>query len=841
MRAVGAGAAATALLFVDGEVCTGGDPNAGGFALRENSPEVHRLLLHALSRFARGQLYVVPRDQQRVLSGVASALPRSDAVFVPLTVADRMIGLVVIEVSSAPDERILVAVDAYARLAARIVEADRAVVAAGRQVRNSQLLASINERLRRSSERRDVLYGIAEDVRATFGAARCIVWERDPRENDVADVVAVAFGAEVYAQMPTRFEYDTHLRRAFSGAIIRVDEVDEGVADAYLRSLGVCGAIMVPVAADGHVEYVLALHYARPHAFDDADVLAVRAVAHHLGLALTSARSYERERARRTRSESLERVVRILRDTQYADEVLMVFVVTVSHEQPVDCAAFVLEENDLVREAHRTREPEAFTPAERIDRRTISAALLADDPSNADILPRTLRAALFDESDGIVVPLRVEGRLYGMLAFSIPSGAFDWSSEERSSFFRTLGSHLEIALANAHAYEREQRRAQERSTLAEAARTILSYTDLRTLADSMSQLAANLVQSPSACVLRWNGDRYEVVGSQGAGAADLAKIALIDPNSRIVSSTEFEREGERRVARMFEGPGYAIVPLSATAGAGAVDALMIVGRENAARFTRDELRLLQELGALLALALRNLELYDATHRANSALQESNQFKDDLLAMLAHDFKSPLSVILGYCELLIETTETQKAEIEMIHSQATRLVRLSDDALVLAQTQSEGFSLARTVVDLGGFVTEALSGLVKETGRVRIEETDTAASVSIDPQRFRHVIDNLVMNALKYSEKEVAVRVLCDGEQALFEVQDQGIGIPESEINALFTRFGRASNARQKGIAGSGVGLYVSRKIVEVHRGTIVVRSKENEGSVFTVTLPLANV
>ena len=87
---------------------------------------------------------------------------------------------------------------------------------------------------------------------------------------------------------------------------------------------------------------------------------------------------------------------------------------------------------------------------------------------------------------------------------------------------------------------------------------------------------------------------------------------------------------------------------------------------------------------------------------------------------------------------------------------------------------------------------------------------------------------------------MTVRVRADEHRGFIEVSDRGIGIPEGELASLFTRFGRASNARDKGISGSGIGLYVARKIVDVHRGSVSVRSKENEGSTFVVSLPLAD-
>ena len=205
--------------------------------------------------------------------------------------------------------------------------------------------------------------------------------------------------------------------------------------------------------------------------------------------------------------------------------------------------------------------------------------------------------------------------------------------------------------------------------------------------------------------------------------------------------------------------------------------------------------------------------------------------------LAHDFKGPLTVILGYCELLLETASQSRDEIETVYAQTKRLVRLSEDALVLAQTQAEGFSLARTTVDAGSFVAECVEMTAPNNPRLRVQVPETPVDVELDPHRFRHVIDNLVSNALKYSTEDVEVSVEAQNGSVVISVRDRGIGIPNEELTSLFTRFGRASNARNKGISGSGIGLYVARKIVEVHHGSIAVESRENEGSTFRVTLP----
>jgi signal transduction histidine kinase/transcriptional regulator with GAF, ATPase, and Fis domain len=828
---------ATVLLFAGQRTIAVSDPSGDEvFELRDDSMELRRLFLHAIARFGEGTVYV-ERERQRPLAGISPLAGSHDLLIRALGEGQRALGVAVLAVKDRPAGQRLANVDEFCRLAARLIEIDAALAEARRQTRDSRLLAMVNERLHRSLDRRDVLFGIVEGVRAAFDADRCIVYQRGP-DLDHACVAAAAVHGNALPLSSVTVGVDADLRKAFGGLSVRRDEIAEAPESL---GPGTRSALAVPFVVDGGVEDVLVLSFNRPRAFGDEDLSAVRSLAFHVGLALSNARLYERERARRTQAESLERVVRILRDTQYVDEVLLVFVVTVSHELPVDCAAYALEGDALVRRALRLREQRSGAFDERVDRRQLEPFLAVDEPSDAMLLPRSARAALFQDRGGVIVPLRLEGSLWGMLAVRAAGADLDWSPDERITYFRTLGSHLEIALANAQAYERELRRVQERELLGEAARSILKVGALEPLAGVMCRLAVSLVHADQACVLRWRDGRYTRLGSFGDEIDALVCASGFDVANRVERVTGIAAD-ERRVQRLIDGPGYVVIPLSPTAAdeqGATIDAFLLVGRLKSEHFAREELRLLQELGALLALALRNIELYEAVFRTNLALKESSEFKDDLLAMLAHDFKGPLTVIAGYCELLLEGDCERREEIETIYSQTQRLVQLSEDALVLAQTQAEGFSLERRVVDLGEFVKECVAESVRENPRLAVDVPAEAIPVELDPARFRHVIDNLVSNAIKYSSAGVLASVSVEGDRALIRVSDQGIGIPENEIATLFTRFGRASNARRKGIAGSGIGLYVARKVVEAHRGSLTVQSKENEGSTFTVALPLA--
>jgi two-component system phosphate regulon sensor histidine kinase PhoR len=300
------------------------------------------------------------------------------------------------------------------------------------------------------------------------------------------------------------------------------------------------------------------------------------------------------------------------------------------------------------------------------------------------------------------------------------------------------------------------------------------------------------------------------------------------------------QEARAALAKALRGAPLIAVPMLLP-GAGDLEhgGLLVVTRGRGA-FERMETRVIEALVTLAALAIRNVELYAQSTRANRELAESNAFKDDLMAMFAHDFKGPLTVISGFAELLLETTDADtRTSAEAIVTQAARLAKLSEDALALAATQSAGFSLRRNHEDLAGFVSDAVRVLDPGGSRIRIEAPGEPVVVPFDRARLRHVIENVVGNALKYSRDEIVVRVARTREEAVVEVIDRGIGIPSAELDRVFTRFGRGSNARRESISGSGVGLYIAKKIVEVHGGRLDVTSQENAGSTFTLGLPLA--
>jgi PAS domain S-box-containing protein len=249
------------------------------------------------------------------------------------------------------------------------------------------------------------------------------------------------------------------------------------------------------------------------------------------------------------------------------------------------------------------------------------------------------------------------------------------------------------------------------------------------------------------------------------------------------------------------------------------------------------------LAQYAAVAVRNVELYGELDARRGAVVELNQVKADLIAMLAHDFKGPLTSIVGFAQVLAEDPKLDAQSrqfLDTITQNALRLANLASDTLSLSRLESSDFSLARQPVDIDELVRD-VAATFSERRKIEVQIDATEALVTGDMQRLGQVLENLLGNAIKYSPngEPVAVRVRRRNGEIEIAVRDRGIGIPQAELTNLFSRFARGSNARRLGITGTGFGLYLARLIVEKHGGTIGVESAEGKGSTFIVRLPAA--
>ncbi|TMC51130.1 MAG: PAS domain S-box protein [Chloroflexi bacterium] len=231
------------------------------------------------------------------------------------------------------------------------------------------------------------------------------------------------------------------------------------------------------------------------------------------------------------------------------------------------------------------------------------------------------------------------------------------------------------------------------------------------------------------------------------------------------------------------------------------------------------------------------------------LRELDRLKTDFVAIVAHDLRSPLSVIAGYADLLLGSadrlSEERKQEcLERIFRGTLMLSALVDDVLEVARIESGRIDFNFAPVDVAALVTAAAGhlGNAVNSGRVDVDARPDVPLALADEQRLSQVLLNLLSNALKFSPdgSPVEVGIRRDGPDVRIQVQDHGPGIEPEDQPKLFQRFTRLRRATEDGIPGTGLGLYISKSFVEAHHGRIWVESTPGLGATFIVTIPSAS-
>lgn len=223
-----------------------------------------------------------------------------------------------------------------------------------------------------------------------------------------------------------------------------------------------------------------------------------------------------------------------------------------------------------------------------------------------------------------------------------------------------------------------------------------------------------------------------------------------------------------------------------------------------------------------------------------------QVKDDFVALISHELRTPLTPIIGYVSMALENPGLDpllRKHLEVVARSGQRLERLVDDLLVAVDHASRPMPLRKQQADLATIIRDSVAAAEPTAARAGISldaEVPERLAVTGDPHRLGQVVDHLVSNAIKYTESGGAARVsaAADAGAVVIRVRDTGIGIAEEDQAQLFNRFYRTNEATRRAIQGVGLGLSISKTIVESHGGLIELDSEPGRGSEFRVVLPL---
>ena len=398
------------------------------------------------------------------------------------------------------------------------------------------------------------------------------------------------------------------------------------------------------------------------------------------------------------------------------------------------------------------------------------------------------------------------------------------------------------------------RRIDVREATSRAARALGSSLDLDVAFAAFAQELRGLLPFDRAAILLVEGSRALVMATAGiaddeilsAGSSIPVEGSILEPVIGDDRTLYREDISDRRYpdeAALYELGVRSRVLAPLQLGSRAIGALSISRTEPAA-FRAEEIELVTLLARLVATAVQNLRAHEAERATVEELRRLSSLRADFVSLVSHELRSPMAAVIGSARTLQQRwrelkPEQREAFLAVIADETTRLSSLVGDVLDTSRIEAGTFGYHFSDVDLAEIVRDSVAAAEIGQDEIRLsQELPTALPrVRGDAERLRQLIDNLVTNAVKYSESgtEVSVQAEAVDGHVLVRVRDTGPGIALDDQRLIFEKFGRAAGGAKP---GTGLGLFLARSFAEAHGGSVTVDSRPGEGATFTLKLPL---
>ena len=774
-----------------------------------------------------------------------------------------------------PTGRVLGAVLVFRDLTERrSIERDQAVVIAREQAarRDAAALSAVGRVLVQSLDRASVGRHIAEGIRTLLGGSVSVLWELDALS---ARLVAVAASGAGEAFAP--------------GTVIPVDEAVAGLAvregapvstsdvltdarvalNAETRALversGHGSVLAVPLTIAGRVTGVLAIGDATGRTFGADEIGRLQDFANQAAIALENARLFALEIARRAQLEALAAVQRDLSAELDLDRLLDLIIERAGQLFEGGCFAYLVDEDShALGGAWSRSEPAQEAPFPAAGGLVTSCAaarhgLLANDyPDSPYALPAVVRLGV---RHAMAVPLVSRGRLLGVLVLARRASGRPFSREDLTAF-EGLAVQAAVAVDNAALFVEAGRRRREAEVLAELARSINAAHDVGTVlqrvVDGAKELCACDLTSVAlretdtgAIVMRnrageYRGleDRLVIEPGRGAGGVVLQsgepfRSDDIGRDPRVVRDRDPRVEIEALVATL-------IVPIMVE---GRVEGLLYVHRRTPKPFSDRSETILRLLAEYASIAIHNMRLLAHEHQMRAEAEGASRMKDEFLATISHELRSPLQPLLNWAYLLrspnLDPASAERA-LDAIERSTKTLGQLIEDLLDVSRIVTGKLRLQARPVRLPGVIRSAIEAVeAAALAKAVVLEARIDPDLPVvlgDPDRLQQVLWNLLSNGIKFTPRGGRVTVTVSGHEGelVITVADTGAGIKPEFLPHVFERFRQAESSTNRAYGGLGLGLAIVRHLVELHGGSVSVASEgEGRGATFTVRLPVA--
>ncbi len=523
-----------------------------------------------------------------------------------------------------------------------------------------------------------------------------------------------------------------------------------------------------------------------------------------------------------------------------------------------------------------------------------ATVLLADQPASQLALPvaclammvlfayAIIKHRLFDirlivvRALGYVFSVATLAAVYSIVAFGIVVRIFSFSDIALVEQAVFVGLALVLALTFAPLkgffdkltrliFYREAYVPQE---IIDKLSTLIVHTvDLQRLARTASHILKDAIRAEYVgIILAADGERKReiVAGKRSGGMVELGEVMLKQQASSLLQD---ELDPKTDLHGVMQSADCAAAVRLQTHNQ-FIGYIVLGFKSNGTPYTLQDIDLIRIVAEELAIAVQNAlrfeeisrfnqtlrqEITDATAQlrdSNRKLKKLDEAKDEFISMASHQLRTPLTSVKGYISMALEgdagpVSPAQRKLLEEAFMSSQRMVYLIGDFLNVSRLQTGKFVLEPKPVNLAALTKDEINQLLTTAQRRNItleyHQPTHFPVLQLDDNKMRQVIMNFIDNAIFYSkpDSKVLIALVATNKDVRLTVHDTGIGVPERERHHLFTKFYRAENARRARPDGTGIGLFMAKKVITAHGGSIIFESRENRGSTFGFSLPLS--
>jgi signal transduction histidine kinase len=680
-------------------------------------------------------------------------------------------------------------------------------------------------------------------------------------------------------------------RAILERAVVHLPDVTQAPVQIFQRSLGYRSVLAVPMLTDGRPIGAIAVTREEPWPLADAHMALLRTFADQAVIAIENVRLFKELEAKN------RDLTDLLEQQTATGEILRVIANSPTNTQPVFdaivrsaarlcdgvfCNLFRFDGVLLHLVAAHNLSPEALEVARQIFPAPLTRELTAgraildravahipDVEKDPELDPSFARA--IGARSALTVPMFREGEPIGTINVGrAEPGPF---SPKQIELLKTFADQAVIAIENGRLFRELQARTRELTrsveelqALSAVSRTVSSTLDLPTVLTTIVNRAVQLSGAAGGVIYEYDESTPEFALQAShrmpEALVEILRAAPIRLGEGATGQAALRREpvqlpdigdeqayGATRIRTVLLGLGYRSVLAVPLLSEQRILGVLTVWRQAAGLFPDDVVNLLQTFASQSAVAIQNARLFREIEDKSRLLEAASRHKSEFLANMSHELRTPLNAILGFSEVLAErmfgeVNEKQAEYLQDILSSGRHLLSLINDILDLSKVEAGRLELELGRFSLPAALDNALTLVRERATRHGIRLTETVdpgvGDIVADERKMKQILLNLLSNAVKFTPEggRVDLTTTAAADVITIAVSDTGIGIAPEDQASIFEEFRQVGRDDARKQEGTGLGLTLAKKFVELHGGRIWVESEVGQGSTFSFTLPV---